>query len=257
MHVDLLSIVEVLWRHRRLTIPVLVVTALAAFYVAEIKPPVYESTSTILLTNPPAQATKSQIAEDPSLMKVNPYNTFTSYGDLQVIANALIDLVDSPASQPALLSAGVNPSYQLELSTDYGDPPIIDITGDGASAQTAITSAQVLTRVVASDLTSLQQREGVNQFYMIKADTILRPSTATKSSSGKLRSLIAVLGVGIILLFIVVSAADMTGKSRRTARRSGATGADRQRVARPRRELRNHEPEPVANAVPWHAEGIQ
>lgn len=219
---DLLSIFQTLWRYKLFAIPTIVITAVAALYVVKIKPPVYQTSASILLTNPQTGATQSQIAANPSLKKANPYNTFVSYGDLHVVGNAVMDLVTSPASQPGLASAGVDPRYQVALSTDYGNPPIINITGVGATAQDAMRSATVLVSTMKADLFYIQKMEGVNPFYMITAIEIVKPTQADRSSGGKLRSLIAVLAVGAILLFVVVSVADAIEKRRREARLDNA-----------------------------------
>lgn len=60
----------------------------------------------------------------------------------------------------------------------------------------------------------LQKQQGVNHLYMIQATDLVRPTQAQLSDSGKLRSLIAVLGLGIVLLFIVISVADAVDKRR-------------------------------------------
>lgn len=214
---DLLSILHVLRRHKRLAIPIFLLTAVAAVYVGVIKPPVYEATSKILLTYPPQQATKAQKVKNHALRTAVPYNTFTTYGSLQVVANAIMDEVTSPASQSSPLAAGSGAQNQLSLDTDYGDPPIIDITGRGSSRQSAIQNAQVVTAALTSDLAAIQQKAGINSFYMIKADNIVSPSFASASESGKIRSLVAVFAAGVIVLFIALSAADAMAKRRRLA----------------------------------------
>jgi hypothetical protein len=215
----LLSVGEILWRHKRFTIPVLILMLLASLYVVEIKPPTYEAKSTVLLTNPPGQATNSQIAADPQLGHVSAFNTFAQYGDLQVVANTMIDLVTSPASQPTLLSEGVSPGYSLAMSTDYGNPPIINVTGVGTTAQSAINSAKLLTQEIQKDLYQIQVNVGINPFYMIKADNFVAPTKAHTSTSGKLRSLVAVLAVGIIVLLLGASLAEVREKRRKGPRR--------------------------------------
>jgi capsular polysaccharide biosynthesis protein len=230
---DLISIVHSLWRYKLFTIPVVVLTAIGALYLVKIKPPVYEATSSVLLSNPEAQASDSQIAANPSLRNVSPFNTFANYGDLDVVGNAVIELVTSSSAQPALISSGVDPGYQLALSTDYGNPPIIDITGVAGNPQSAVHSASALTDAVTTTLYQLQKREGVNPFYMVSAIQLVEPGQAYRSSSGKLRSIIAILAIGVLLLFVVISAADALEKRRSNS--SDGTGV-RSRLRPPGRE---------------------
>lgn len=246
---DLISIAQNIWHHKRVTIPALLLTFLGVFYILEIAPPTYKVTSSVLLTNPPGKATKSQIASDPALKNVNPFNTFVSYGSLQVVANTVIDLISSPNSQPALIAAGVIPNYKLALSTDYGNPPIIEITGVGPTPEAAVKSATVLTTAIKQDLYSIQKQRGINPFYMISADTVVKPKTAQTSSSSKLRSLVAILAAGIILLFIVVSFADAVEKRRTPLRRLTTDFAVRGRKGG-RVEQRGAEEEPTSRREP-------
>ena len=94
-------------------------------------------------------------------------------------------------------------------------PPIIDITSFGATAQQAIQGANLLTAATKADLYELQNSEGINSFYMVKAVDLVEPYQAQVSSSGKLRSLVAVIGVGVIVLLVVVSVTDARDKRRR------------------------------------------
>ena len=220
---DLLSIAQSLWRRKLIAIPILLLTGILAIYVVKVKPPTYKSTGSVLSRTRPEGPTPAQVAAHPSLKAASSYNTFVDYGDLTVIANTVMDLVGSATSQPALAQAGVIPGYSLGLSSDYGNPPIIDITGVGQFSHGRDHECQCACRYRGEgDLYLVQQSEGINPFYMVKnrwrmCDLLLRQ----KSSSGALRSLIAILAVGVILLFLVISVADALEKRRKT---DGFTG---------------------------------
>lgn len=216
---DFVSIVRALWRNKRFAIPVLVLTAVAALYVVKMQPPVYQASASVLLKNPQGQATASQIAANPSLKTANPYNPFMSYGDLDVAANAVLELINSQPAQAALTEAGVDPRYTLSLSTANGAPPIIDISGVGGTARAAVRSANELVNTVKKDLYQIQQSQGINPFYMITAVSLVKPNQAYRAS-GKSKSLVAVTGIGVILLFVVVSTADAVAERRRVAQSS-------------------------------------
>lgn len=221
---DFVSIASALWKQKWLVIPVVLLTAFAALYIVKIKPPVYEANSTVLLTNPLQQVTKSQIRAHPGLKQANPDNIFEDYGDLDVVASAVIDGVTSPTSAAELSSAGAGTAYQLALSSDYGNPPIIDVTGVGSTPAAAIESAQLVTAAVQRELTAMQLAQGVSHFYLIGGDNVVKPTQAHSSSSAKLRPLVVVLGAGIIALFIVTSSADAIERRRR--KRLAAIPAD-------------------------------
>ena len=213
---DLLSIVQAVWRRKAATIPVTPLTLLGAFYIVKVKPPVYQASSSLLVLAAPGPPTASQIAADPRLKRINPNNPYVSYGNLTVVADSVVELVTSNADQAALIRAGANPKYELTLSTAVGNPPIIEVTGIGSTAQQAIVTASVVTR--AAPDAALQPAKGTGcqqELYMIKSVVLARPSTAQLSSSGKLRSLIAVLAVGAILLFVVISITDALARGGR------------------------------------------
>jgi capsular polysaccharide biosynthesis protein len=213
---DLVSIAQTLWRYKKLVIPVMLLTVVGAIYVVKIKPPIYQTTASVLLTNPQTGATESQVKADPGLKNANPYNTFVSFGNLTVVANAVMDLITSPAEADTLVKQNIG-DFTLSLSSDYGNPPIIDIVAEGKTAPGAIQSAKALVEIVNTDLAALQKSEGVNSFYLISGTELVKPVQANPSSSGKSRSLIAILAVGALFLLIVVSVADTLEKRRRSA----------------------------------------
>jgi hypothetical protein len=212
---DLASILALLHRYKWVSLPILLLTALALGYVGLVRAPVYESSAQILLLNPPTQATKQQQATVPGLKKTDPFNSFATYGSLQVVANAMIEYVSSPAAAPELAAAHVGRQFKIALSTDYGDPPLIDITGEGVSRAAAIDSAKGVTAALQNELAAMQRKSGVAPFYMITTQTIVPSITATPSNSGKVRSMVAVAALGILVLFIAISAADAAKRRRR------------------------------------------
>jgi capsular polysaccharide biosynthesis protein len=211
---DLLSIVQTLWRHKLAALPVILLTAVAAFYVTAVKAPTYEATSSFLLVNPPGPPSATQIATHPKLAKVNTGNPYVEYGDLAIVADAVDSVVTSSSAGQALAQEGADPRYQVEVSTDVGNPPIIQITGLGKNPQEAIKSANLVTSAAQNDLYLIQKQEGVNALYMIRPIMLVQPLQASKSVSGNLRTLVAVLAMGAIALFILISVIDAIEKRR-------------------------------------------
>jgi capsular polysaccharide biosynthesis protein len=214
---DLLDIVGAVWRRKFLAIPVILLTAIGALYFLKIKPPVYQASASLLIITP-QPPTAAQMAANPKLRRINKDNPYIDYGNLEIVGDAVIQLVTSPASWPALANAGVNPKYTMSLSTDVGDPPIIEITGSGSTEQAAINSAAVLSQTAATDLNKLQKQQGVSTVYMLQAAQLVRPTQAVRSNSGKLRSVIGVLGLGTLFLFLVISVSDAVDKRRAKSR---------------------------------------
>lgn len=218
---DLFSIAGIFWRHKIVAIPVILFTLLGAFYIIHVKAPTYEATSSFLLSNPPGPPTAAQIAADPKLAKMNPNNPYVNYGNLSVAAAVMINLVTDPANQQALVQAGADPRYQIAPNTEFGiAAPIIQITGVGSTAEEAIRTADLVTAKSESVLNQMQVSQGVNSRYMIKPLQLTVPQQAQLSASGKLRTLIALLALGTLVLFVAISAADAIDKRRRDTPRS-------------------------------------
>jgi capsular polysaccharide biosynthesis protein len=211
---DLLALFRTLWRHKLVVIPVLVVVLFGLFYVLKVKPPTYQSDAEISLLPPPSAPTQQQIQQDPALGKVNSNNPYLDYGDLTLVGDLVVDRVTSHTTQTALAAQGVSPKYQVAMSSDPGNPPAIDITGVGTSPAAAINSARLVAAAAEQAMLQMQQADGVTTKYMIKTSELLPPTTAQSSVSSKLRDLIAVLAVGVILLFIAISIAEAVTRRR-------------------------------------------
>jgi capsular polysaccharide biosynthesis protein len=213
---DLISIAMTVWRHKLVVLPVIVITMLGAVYILKVKAPEYEVSESILLINPPGPPTAQQIAKDPKLAKISTANPYTYFGDLDVVADSVISVVTANSAQ--LVRQGADPRYTIELSTDTAFPPIIEITGVGSTPGAAIQTAEIVGTAVDNDLRQMQANAGVNSYYMIKAVELTTPKTATTSISGKLRTLIAVLAIGLLLGFVAISVAEATDRRRKDRR---------------------------------------
>jgi hypothetical protein len=190
---NLLSIVQTIWRHKLATASAILVTVVGAFYILAVQPPVYHASSSLLFLSPQGPPSKAQIAADPSLATISNDNPYATLGELWT-ASAVVSAV-----------SGDSPPAQVTLSADTDTPPIVEIAGTGANAQVAIANVNQATNQVTTMLSQMQQRAGVNQRYMIKAVELTAPTSAQKSTSAKLRPLIAVLAAGVILLLVLVS----------------------------------------------------
>jgi hypothetical protein len=211
---DLFALVRTIWRHKIAAAPVILLMGLGLFYVVAIKPPTYDSDASVQLLYPPAAPTPQQIAQDPKLGKLNANNPFVSLGDPLFVGDAVVDEITSPSAQQQLLSEGVDKRYQAAMSSDPGNPPIIDITGVGKTQAIALYGAQKVTALAQADLIKMQAADGVNPVYMITSEVLIAPTQASATVTSKLRTLIAVLGGGIILLFVVISGAEAIERKR-------------------------------------------
>jgi capsular polysaccharide biosynthesis protein len=206
---DLVSIARKLWRFKLVTLPVVLLTLCGAVYVVAVKEPVYEASSSYILINPPAPPTAEDVAGDPALGRINSDNPYTRFSDQSVIVEVLASSMAGKATQQALLKAGADPRYKVAPTSAFGySSPIVQITAQGASPAVAIGSAKLVGDALNRELAHMQQAEGVDSHYRIKAQQVDAPDGAQLRASGQLRMLVGVLALGVVLLFVVVSLAD-------------------------------------------------
>jgi capsular polysaccharide biosynthesis protein len=206
---NLLSIARKIWRYKLLTVPVVLLVFCGAVYVVAIKKPVYEASASYILINPPEPPTPEEVARDPSLARINADNPYTRFSDQSVIVEVLASSMANESAKRALLNAGADPRYKVEPASEFGfSSPIVKITTQGASPEVAVRSAKLVGNAVTSELQKMQQAEGVDSQYRIKANKVDTPDGAQLRASGQLRSLVGVLGLGAVLLFLVVSVGD-------------------------------------------------
>jgi capsular polysaccharide biosynthesis protein len=234
---DLLSIARKMWRHKLATVPVIVLTICGVAYVLAVKAPLYEASSSYVLINPPAAPTADEIARNPALGRIKADNPYTRFTDQSVVIDVLARTAESDAARKALVRAGADPRYMVTSGATFGSSsPIVQITGTGPSPQAAIGTATVVGRAVTNELDRIQKVREVDPEYRITTLQIDAPDDAKLQSSGKLRMLIGVLGLGVIMLFVIVSVTDALDKLRveraqRMALAGLAAGQDESRSA--------------------------
>jgi hypothetical protein len=223
---DLLSIARKVWRYKLVTLPVVLLTLCLAVYVVAVKDPVYEASSSFILINPPAPPTPEDIARDPSLGRINSDNPYTRFSDQSVMIEVLASTMSSVAAERELLKAGADPRYEVAPTSAFGySSPIVKVTAQGSTPAVAVGSAKLVGKALTRELEGMQQAEGVDPHYRIKAQQVKTPDRAQLKASGQLRMLVGVLVLGAILLFVAVSVADALSTLRAERRGRAAPAA--------------------------------
>jgi capsular polysaccharide biosynthesis protein len=257
---SLLLILTKIWKYKLLTLPIIVLILVGAFYVVAVTAPTYESTSTYILVNPPPPPTDEEIARDPALGKIKDDNPYTRFSDQSVLVQVLASRLASEDTRRALAKQGADPNYTATPSAEFGfSAPILQITGMGTSAAQAITTANLVGEALTRELDKMQADRGVDKSYRIKTEAVVPARTATLKPSGKLRALVAVFVLGTVMLFIVISLLDALGALRAEWAKRGATEEhlDSDMTFAPPVPLRRDSisfSDPDPNAPPWPRE---
>ena len=213
---DLLLLVNRIWRHKFITVPVILLTLAGAAYVAAVNKPVYKVSASYLLVNPPAPPTPQQVAADPKLAHVRADNPYTRFNNQPVMIDVLSRTVSTPTARHKLLTEGADPRYAVESATTFGfATPVLQITAAASTPEVAIRSARLVSRASLSALDRIQENAQVDPPYRITAQQLEPPTWPLPQASGQVRSLVAVLVAGVIVLFSAISVADAVVAIRR------------------------------------------
>lgn len=206
---DLLQISRKIWRHRIVTLPVVVLTLLGAFYVVAFKAPVYSASSSFVLINPPLPPTAQEIARNPALGRIDSNNPYTRFPDQSVIVGLLSSSLSNESARQALSGKGADSRYTVAPASQFASSSLlVDVTGVASTPQEAMQSAELVGAALTAELDRMQASQGVDPHYRIKAQRVVAPDHAEQRLSGKLRPLVGVLAMGALLLFVVISAAE-------------------------------------------------
>ncbi len=207
---DLLSIAKTLWRHKLIALPVILLTMAAAFYVVAAKPKVYEATTTYVLLRPPSPPSATEIAKNPALASVHADNIYNQLGDMAIVAQVVTGKMGSDSTKEQLRKQGVGSYKILPLA---GGSPLLQVLISSPTPDAATKSRDFTGEEVKRQLYEMQKVQGIDDSYMIKILLVNSTQPRLRVSS-TLRTLIAVLGLGAFLIFIVVSIADAIDKKR-------------------------------------------
>lgn len=221
----LLLIVRKIWRYKFATLPILGLVLAAAFFEIAVKPDMYEASATYILVTPPAPPTPDEIARDPKLGK-GADNPYTRYSDQSIVVQVLSSRLNGDDTRARLARQGADSNYTVQPSSEFGfSAPIVSITGTGTSPESAIRTADLVGTALTRTLDDMQKVHGVAQRYRISTQVIVGAHDARLKASGKLRAGVAVIALGTVMLFIVVSLLDGLVAFRRELATSRSTAA--------------------------------
>jgi hypothetical protein len=205
----LLLIFRKIWRYKLATIPIFALVLAGSFYVIAVTAPTYETSATYILVNPPPLPTEAEIARNPELGRINGDNPYARFSDTSVLVQILASRMNSDDKRLALEKQGADINYQVAPSVEFGfSAPLVQVTGTGTTAEAAVKTATVVGQALTQELDQMQSIRKVDKTYRIKAEAVVAVGEAKLKPSGKLRSLVAVMVLGTIMLFIAISVLD-------------------------------------------------
>jgi hypothetical protein len=226
---DVLSLLRLLVRHWRVTVPAALLTVLALVAALKSSSPTYEATGSTVLFSPPEPPDANGSPESAPTPEEG-QNPFARYGDLAVVSDILARVMDSDSKRAELESLGVT-GYDV-VANRFERGPVVEVTGQGPSSQAAIGSTEIVLAEVDSVLSELQQAEGADPEYFIKSAPLEPPSTATAKYGSTVRAAIAALAVGALCTLSLAVIAESIMR-RRAARLTAAVDPPTSDAANP------------------------
>lgn len=205
---DFSNSLGVLWRRKGLTFLLLLLTLAGAVGVGVLLPWTYKESATETLLN-------SQQSSQ-ALGGGNPYLSFDAA--MVEMANVLTLKLADVQTTNTLAQQGDTASYQAQVLSEnaQNEEPFIQISVSGKSAANVAQTLQGVTASLSSLLTQLQANVPVKSRASL--DVISEDSAPKRSTSAKLKPLVAVVGVGLVLTFLIPQAVDGAAVRRRKNR---------------------------------------
>jgi hypothetical protein len=251
--VDLLNVLRTLWRFKwtTITIGVLTLGAIAALVLAT--PKIFQVDATYVLVNPSVPS-DLELTTHSDLAAENRNNPYLRFSSQSMVGQVLASRMSSDDVRRDLLAQGISDEYVVSPSNDFGGAgQIIDIAGVGPSPEGASAATAAIVARMTTELRSMQKVYGAADRYLITPIPIQAPAEAKRVVSGQLRSVIAVGGVGLIVLFAAISIRQAMAPRRRLRARPSTLPSQR---PRPAMVMAHSEPQvgPPTEPAPIHPE---
>jgi hypothetical protein len=253
--VDLLNVLRTLRRFKwtTMTIGVLTVGAIAMLVLAT--PKVYQVDAAYVLVNPSVPS-DFELSTHPELAAENRNNPYLRFSSQSMVGQVLATRMSSDDVRRDLLSQGVSDEYAVAPSNDFGGAgQIVQVAGVGGSPEAASAATEAIVTRMNSELRAMQKVYGAADRYLIILIPIQAPGEAKRVVSGQLRSVIAVGGVGLLILFIAISIRQAMAPPRLLRARPSRQPSQRPRPAMVMTHTELHDG-PSTEPVPIHPEGM-
>ena len=199
---DLWSFMKVLFRRWYLTVPLLALTAFGAVHAAGGVAPTYTASSSGVFLQPPINLPKDQIA-------TNPWVT----AGLDTTAVAVVDSIQNPAAQSAVVSAGFSGEYTIQLAARS---VLFTVYAPAPTRTEATATLDHVVQLMQQDLKVKQDQYKVPADQQVLIQMTSAPSLVT-TRNGLQRVIVAIAGIGLVVTFVLAISLDafLTRRARR------------------------------------------
>ncbi|BCB81991.1 hypothetical protein GCM10022251_52450 [Phytohabitans flavus] len=211
---DLWDVTKVLWRHKWVALPLLVLTLVMAYFVSSSVKPDYKTTGHVTLL-PPSTQKAVDPKKAPTTTTVSPWNVY-SLADALVIYSARADI------KRELSSEGLSEEWVASIGGTQ--LPIVEIEVVASSEQLAKATLARLIDALTAQLERLQSPYGVEGGEAITLEALDSGQNVQVVTSNVKRTLIVVTAIGLILTLSIVLLLDALLRRREVRKRAGSAG---------------------------------
>lgn len=209
---DPASVIRTLWRHKVLTVLLVVATAAGMYHVVTKPFSQYDARASVLLVPPrglPPELAASA-ADNPYLRDYNP----------SVVISIVSASVNAEETRERLVAAGADPRYEVLPPSRYGiSNAIVQMVGTATTAEGAAQTVELVVTAFDDRLRGIQLAERVDERLFIRSRIVRAPSAGIPIVPSRTRAVAGVLGLGVVGLFSLLSSVDFVEQVRRSRRR--------------------------------------
>ena len=201
---DPLSLIKVIWKHRWLALPAVMLVLLMAGYVFFFGPRAYEASATYVVVDP-NMPSDLEMERNRRLAKLNSDNPYLRGAEPGLIVNVLVAKMSAQSTQLNMEAAGLSTDYTVTQSAE--SMMTVVISGFGNTPEGSLATRQWLLDDLGRQLHDLQRVNGANDRYLFTALPVDVAREPVEKVSSRLRSLVVTFGAGAILVMGVVCVA--------------------------------------------------
>lgn len=224
---DPTSVVRTLWRHKILTMVLVVSTLLGVRHVIVLPFSEFDARAAVLLVPPRRAPVQPPPVDAAAPVKDNPY--LRDYS-APVVISVVSSSVNSESMRRRLVAMGADPRYAVLPPSKYGyNGAIAEMRATGPTAAVAQRTAQLVLAAFQERLQEIQAVEDIDARSFIRTRVVRAPAPGIPVVPGRARAVAGVLGLGAIGLFTLVSTVDFVERARGSAvrRRVALSGRGR------------------------------
>jgi hypothetical protein len=204
--VDLLDWLGILLRRWWLTLSLLLLALGGTGAMAFVTPWTYEAKADLVFLASPFQSKDAG---------GNPWLVFDS--SLTVTAEVVGREMMDDRTAAGLAARGLTAQYEIGVAPD-STGPVLSVQVSGEDARVTKATLDALVAAIPQRLRQMQANEGVEPRAMIKTSLVTASSKAALAATGKLRTLVMVLFVGLALTVAVPLFAEVISERRKRGR---------------------------------------